>query len=310
MQKEINEVNFTFGKNLALLRKNFNLSRKELAQKVDADEILIGAYERGERTPKFPRLIQFADLFGVSVDTLLRGEVSLEDKNDIDAEIKKLLDKDFVLPFFSVKKFNPETFLTLLVDGLNIPVNETSTNTDIFNFLGSYDIEEYTYRLNQLIVLIGRVEKFFKIKFLKRHERVQKISATLIKKISLAENANNEELAEFYYVEHKKLCTITDKKYCDCGTAIRAVKGKLENLRNSAKNVIETLYRHNFSHYLRQARQKQKLTQSDLSKLMGISQSGIADYEGGNRSPNLSDLKRFAKIFNLSIEHSILTIEE
>lgn len=306
MRKEISEVNCTFGSNLAVLRKKFNLSRKALAEKVDADEILIGAYERGERTPKFPRLIQLADVFGVSVDELLRGKISLEEKTtDLDIDINKLLGKDFVLPFFSVKKFNAETFLTLLVDGLNIPVDETSTNTDIFkflHFLGNYGIKDSTYRLNQLMILIGRLDIFYKIKILKRHDRILKASIILIDKIKIAEKAGNEESAEFYSTAHKKLCTVTAKKYSDCGTSIRVVKDELEKMRYVVKNIIENFYRRNLARYLKQARQNKKLTQSDFAKLLGISQSGIADYEGGRRSPNLIDLKKIAEICNLSIE--------
>ena len=162
-----------------------------------------------------------------------------------------------------------------------------------------------TDSLNQLIILSGRVEKFFKIKFVKRHERIRKLYNFLTNKEKLADKASNEELAKFYFAESEKLVNITEPQYTYCGTSIREVKETLETLRYSTKSKIESLCRQHFSQYLKRARQNKKFTQSDLAKLMGISQSGIAEYEGGRRSPNLSELKRFAQMINLSVEQSI-----
>ena len=53
------------------LRKSSKLTQSELADKVGVTKVSIAAYENDSRTPSYEVLIKMADVFKVSIDTLL-----------------------------------------------------------------------------------------------------------------------------------------------------------------------------------------------------------------------------------------------
>jgi putative transcriptional regulator len=53
---------------------------------------------------------------------------------------------------------------------------------------------------------------------------------------------------------------------------------------------------------LSELRKSRRLTQEQLSKLLGISKSSIAMYETGQRVPSLSRAKKIAEFFNVPVE--------
>jgi transcriptional regulator with XRE-family HTH domain len=62
------------GMRIRALRKQHGLQQGALAQRLDgAGQSGIGKIERGEKLPSLERLEQIADLFGVSIDSLLFG---------------------------------------------------------------------------------------------------------------------------------------------------------------------------------------------------------------------------------------------
>ena len=60
-----------FSEQLTALRAETNLSRAQLAEKLNVSVRLISYWENGERECDFDMLIKIADLFSVSVDYLL-----------------------------------------------------------------------------------------------------------------------------------------------------------------------------------------------------------------------------------------------
>lgn len=54
---------------------------------------------------------------------------------------------------------------------------------------------------------------------------------------------------------------------------------------------------------LKTLRKERKLTQSELSEKLGLSRATISNYEIERRSPHLSDLKRFAKFYGVSLSY-------
>lgn len=60
--------------NMKVFRLRLGLSQKELADKVDVSEASISNYETGKREPDFQTLCALADLFGCSLDVLIRGK--------------------------------------------------------------------------------------------------------------------------------------------------------------------------------------------------------------------------------------------
>lgn len=60
-----------FGRNLAKIRKEKNLSQYKLAERMNLSRGQIANYEQGSREPDFNTLKKFADFFEVSIDYLL-----------------------------------------------------------------------------------------------------------------------------------------------------------------------------------------------------------------------------------------------
>ena len=72
-----------FGEKLRTLRKQHNLTMRELADKIGlSTHGYIGDLESGRRQPSLELAVQIADLFGVTVDQLARDELEVEVSSD------------------------------------------------------------------------------------------------------------------------------------------------------------------------------------------------------------------------------------
>lgn len=60
-----------FGAVLKQLRKNRNLTQKELGLRIGLSKAVVSKYENGMGYPTFDTLIQISDYFGVTTDYLL-----------------------------------------------------------------------------------------------------------------------------------------------------------------------------------------------------------------------------------------------
>ena len=54
---------------------------------------------------------------------------------------------------------------------------------------------------------------------------------------------------------------------------------------------------------LKMLRKERKLTQEELSIKMNLSRATISNYEVGRRSPHLSELRRFANFYGVSLDY-------
>lgn len=70
-----------FGKKLEFYRKEMNLSQDELGKEINVVKSTISNWENGKSFPDGDKLLELANLFGVSVDCLLGNE---PDKNEIE----------------------------------------------------------------------------------------------------------------------------------------------------------------------------------------------------------------------------------
>ncbi len=66
-------------KNLIYLRKKNKLSQKDLADAMGLPRTTLGDYERGKTEPNLNMLIQLAEYFDVTVDDLIRSDLSHQD---------------------------------------------------------------------------------------------------------------------------------------------------------------------------------------------------------------------------------------
>ena len=77
------EVNMTFNEKLLSLRRKSGLSQEELAEKLSVSRQAVSRWENGETLPDAQNLLVLSDIFGVSVDSLLRDEKQIgKEEND------------------------------------------------------------------------------------------------------------------------------------------------------------------------------------------------------------------------------------
>lgn len=80
MVMELKEI---VAKNLVALRKIYSMTQAELAEKLNYSDKAVSKWERGESLPDVETIKKIADLYGVTVDCLLKENV------DIKANIQK-----------------------------------------------------------------------------------------------------------------------------------------------------------------------------------------------------------------------------
>lgn len=64
-----------FGKNLQALRKAKKMTQEKLAEELDVSRQAIGKWESSSVYPDTERLIQISEYFGVSLDSLVKGNI-------------------------------------------------------------------------------------------------------------------------------------------------------------------------------------------------------------------------------------------
>lgn len=67
-----------FSQRLAAARKEKRMTQSEVAERLNVSFQAVSLWERGETTPEIEKLTEIADLYGVSVDWLLRGKEEQE----------------------------------------------------------------------------------------------------------------------------------------------------------------------------------------------------------------------------------------
>ena len=70
--EELDNLAVNFGKNVTRLRKLENMTQVELAEKLNYSDKAISKWEQGYSLPDVRVLVQIAELFGVTVDDLIR----------------------------------------------------------------------------------------------------------------------------------------------------------------------------------------------------------------------------------------------
>lgn len=65
-----------------------------------------------------------------------------------------------------------------------------------------------------------------------------------------------------------------------------------------------------FKERLKTLRKEQKLTQSDLGKILNYGYTAISNYESGRNQPSISDLKTIASYFGVSMDYLLCVNDE
>ena len=94
-----------FSERLAALRRERGLTQAALAERLGISKSAVSMYERGNREPELELLQAMADLFGVSVSSLLgREEPLVNGDAELTAYLESLRDRPELRMLFSVTK--------------------------------------------------------------------------------------------------------------------------------------------------------------------------------------------------------------
>lgn len=72
----------SFGENLQFLRKRAGLTQEDLAEQMEVSRQSVSKWESNSAYPEMDAILRLCDRFGVDMDTLLRGDVSLRFMED------------------------------------------------------------------------------------------------------------------------------------------------------------------------------------------------------------------------------------
>lgn len=110
-------------------RNKLNLSQDALASELHVSRQAISKWETGQSYPDLEKLIQLSDIFGVTLDELVRGDKGLEKKliNDGGNKISGLTILSYVLIIVGV--------MTVFLGGSMVPIS--LMNADFMSFLTS-----------------------------------------------------------------------------------------------------------------------------------------------------------------------------
>jgi len=97
--KKNNDVNITIGKNIKLLRKNFNLTQEHIAKFLSISQENLSQIENGKRGLNITKLLKLCDLLGITLEYLLKpiDFKSIEKfsfsfrKNNVDEDLLKAI---------------------------------------------------------------------------------------------------------------------------------------------------------------------------------------------------------------------------
>lgn len=112
------------GVNIAAYRKRAGMTQASLAEKLNYSDKAVSKWERGESVPDVVTLIQLAELFGISVDDLLKDPDALPDKQGrleramgkaVEKTLKRKADKRIILNLSSLLVWFVALFLFVVL---------------------------------------------------------------------------------------------------------------------------------------------------------------------------------------------------
>lgn len=107
--------------NLKLYRKKFGLTQEQVAERLGVSRQAVAKWERGETLPDIDNIIAMADMYEISIDSLVRNMTTMNAPNDEKKHtfgVVKVNDKgQITLPKKSREIFNINAGDTLLLLG-------------------------------------------------------------------------------------------------------------------------------------------------------------------------------------------------
>ena len=94
----------TIGEKISILRRDFNLSQDELAEKLDVSRQSVSKWESGKALPDSDKVLAIAELFGVSTDFLLKNTEEFVTDDEVTAPVTEAVAEPVSVPPIENKK--------------------------------------------------------------------------------------------------------------------------------------------------------------------------------------------------------------
>ena len=146
------------------------------------------------------------------------------------------------------------------------------------------------YRIDDLQEILSNV-KSYEQKLIRHRDRLNVWLGKFEERIISDETLSAEQIRKGTRRIHMLL-----KSYTDALQAVRKFVSEVKKICAEAQYQYETIYRKTFSVRLREARIKARLTQSEVSQRLGMTQGGYTQYEQARREPTLATLCRLSKV--------------
>lgn len=142
----------TLGQKISDLRKRSNMTQEDLAQKLGISSQAVSKWENDLSIPDVPLIIEMSDMFGVSLDELLKDR---EPTTQLVAEgMKKPVDKmilRIIVNTVDGDKVKLNLPMALVKVGLEIGMNGSNINMGNFD-LSSIDFDQILYLASEGVV--------------------------------------------------------------------------------------------------------------------------------------------------------------
>ncbi len=107
----------TIGKFIAILRKQKGMTQKELGEKLFVSDKTISRWERDECTPELSLIPAIAEIFGITTDELLRGELNQE---KIEEDNEQSVRQVKLMLYNSSRKFFNQSIISITITIIGI----------------------------------------------------------------------------------------------------------------------------------------------------------------------------------------------
>lgn len=179
-------------------------------------------------------------------------------------------------------------------------ITSEMTDKEILKLIPSKTIDE-KIKKSQIVNELAEKLKLYLVRIKKHVEKVEKLRdryAVRAIDLKLLDGDKNqltsleEKYRRAHYIRERYLKIVEELR----GLYHARVTYEME--KNEAG--LGYFYRKRFASKLKTIRRKKKLSQADLGRLLGISQSGITSYESSQREPTLSMLNKMARVLDVS----------
>lgn len=160
----------TIGERIKKLRKEKGYSQEQLADYLSLSRQAIAKREKNVCEPNIESLSTMASLFGVSLDYLLKGDISEEcQKSNLSDKHQILLADKIDIVLLIAILISLLAFIGLFIYALINPLYRNQTYSFIWWYIQIFNLSGIWFRLLVLISLFANI--FSLIAFLKRRKR-------------------------------------------------------------------------------------------------------------------------------------------